>query len=336
MDPASGSFKTHAGYLRAMAYLAGFGPFARETTVLTRLAREFSTAASKTAKPSGGLDRAQLRRSLHSAWGTEALLSITGEYATEELIALGNAWGTVQTYYSCYHATQATRGGTRSATASSHPMTQKLYVNFWVQPPRQLRLWSFGAKANGYRNLPLGRSIDESIHPWVTRDDHTCWDVAGKALRTTRQDALPAAMRRRREEKRRERRLAWESEEATRLREGKRPRRQPRFGLPHLTAAQKADVEGRLRPFGFLDYLYRLRIKAQYEDAAMFTDGPESESDSALVYRDLRRLTSSTLLLHEIHVKAAIGDVAFHRLVDERLSRHARSPSPLSQRKHLF
>ena len=42
---------------------------------------------------------------------------------------------------------------------------------------------------------------------------------------------------------------------------------------PRLSALQKQDVDARLRPYTLLDYLCRLRMKANYLDARMYTDG---------------------------------------------------------------
>jgi hypothetical protein len=140
----------------------------------------------------------------------------------------------------------------------------------------------------------------------------------------------------RRDAKRRARRTAWATEEAERLAAGRKARKQPDFPRPRLTPAERSTVEGGVRPFGFLDYMYRLRIKAQYEDATMFTEGPESESDSVLVYRDLRRLTGTTLLLHELHVRETIGRSMFEPLVDEWLTTSGSPVNPLADRRSML
>jgi len=62
-----------------------------------------------------------------------------------------------------------------------------------------------------------------------------------------------------------------------------------------------------VRSYTILDYLYRLRIKANYQDAGMFIDGPEDESASRRVHRDLVTIASCTLLVHECHIGGIVG-----------------------------
>ena len=60
-----------------------------------------------------------------------------------------------------------------------------------------------------------------------------------------------------------------------------------------------------------MDYLYRLRIKSNYEDADMFTDGPWDTSQSAVFYRRLCALASATLFLTELSVMPIWGKARF-------------------------
>ncbi len=66
--------------------------------------------------------------------------------------------------------------------------------------------------------------------------------------------------------------------------------------------AEKEDVHRRLRPFGLIDYLYRLRLRSNYEDSAMFIDGPEDEGPSEQVRSDLCLLAGSTSLVCEMYI----------------------------------
>jgi hypothetical protein len=71
-----------------------------------------------------------------------------------------------------------------------------------------------------------------------------------------------------------------------------------------------------MRAFTLLDYLYRLRVKANYEDATVFIDGPENDRVSAQVARDLELLAGATLLVHELRVGQQIGREQMLALVD--------------------
>ena len=118
-------------------------------------------------------------------------------------------------------------------------------------------------------------------------------------------------IRKRRVSKRAARRRAWQEEEDERLRLDRRPRQVLRFRLPQLTKAEKEDVRRRLRPFGLIDYLYRLRLRSNYEDSAMFIDGPEDEGPSEQVRSDLCLLAGSTSLLCELYIMRLLGHALF-------------------------
>jgi hypothetical protein len=139
-----------------------------------------------------------------------------------------------------------------------------------------------------------------------------------------------------RERKTKKRRREWETEERGRVAAGRRPRTTPALTRANLTAEERAAVERRLRPYGLLDYLYRLRMRAQYEDATMFTDGPSDTSESVAVYKSLRRITSATLLLHEMWMAQLMGTDPLERLVEDWLAASDVAANPLEARQHLF
>lgn len=267
--------------------------------------------------PHGKPDLAAVRRSLANAWGTELLLALSREYAVEdELIRVANNWGAVQSYYVVYHAFQAYLVANGEARPDTHSKTKAMFADRWVRRKAQMPPWTFGAREAGFLNGPVGRQVDLSVHQWKFCDATTCWDIAGQALKSTREDEIPDALRRRRESKRKDARRRWEQEEGERIAAGRRARKVPAFRLPQLLAIEKAEVRNRVRPYTAMDYLYRLRIKSNYEDSTMFTDGPPDESASKAVHRDLVRLAASVLLMHELHVRNLIGLGPMTKLVD--------------------
>jgi hypothetical protein len=271
-------------------------------------------------KPQGRPNLTAVRRSLANAWGTELLLGLSREYAIEdELVRIANNWGAVQAYYVAYHAFQAYLVANGEARPESHPKTQAMFADRWVGRQLQMPPWSFGASEGGFLNGPQGRAVDLRVHQWTSCDATNCWDIAGRALKSTRDDAIPDALRKRRENKRKESRRSWERDEKGRIAAGKKLRTMPKFPLPYLTVAEKAAVRKRVRPYTTLDYLFRLRVKSNYEDSTMFTDGPTDENASGLVHRDLVRLASSVLLMHELHIRERVGIPAMTTLIDDWL-----------------
>jgi hypothetical protein len=336
-DP-SGSFKTHAGYLHALSYLCGYTEFRRDPNVIASLAARIKAEPSYEAlSPRSGLAVDQLKLSLNASWGSELLLEVTGTYSPEELRGVSNTWVAIQAYYACYHATQALAIAKGHPRPTSHRKTQAVFVDLWVTPPRNLAPWSLGAIEKGYRNVPGGHEIDESVHPWAALDSTSAIDLACKALRTTREDLVTEQKKKERQKKQKAKRKAWQEAEAVRLARGRKPRKQPLVPLPRLTPAEHAAVQVRARAFGVLDYLYRLRIKAQYEDSTLFIEGPESASDSFLAYQHLAQLVRSTLLLNELFVERVVGRIIFGQLVDEWIARQGSVPvNPLRDRHRLI
>jgi len=242
-------------------------------------------------------------------------------YAKEdEIVRVSNNWCVVQLYYVLYHATQAlvvARGHPRPTT---HPTTQKTFMDYWVKRPLNIPPWTYGVSSSGYRNLPPGRVIHD-IHVWSVCDTNTCWDIAAKALRTTRDEGFAEHIKRKRIDKQKAARKTWQEQERQRLAAGRRPRKEPaRFAVPHLSSVERNAANASFRDYTLRDYLYRLRIKANYEDGSMFIDGPRDHISSQRLRLNLIRLAASTLLLNELHVASAIGKASLMTLVDRWLS----------------
>lgn len=308
VTPEEGSFLTHANYLRALASEAGQASLVSEGKALSALAARVNASPSTADSRPAMIDYDQVQRSLSNAWGTELLLALSGRYVLDdEVIRLANNWAVVQAYYVVYHATQALAVARGFPRPDSHPKTQNQYANFWVNRPLDLSPWALGAAASGWRNCPAGRAIDPAIHGWSGCSRLTQLSIAAKAYRTTRDDAVAEALDRLRERKRAERRRAWAAEEKSRLDKGRKPRKEPPSRKPHLTPADQVSVNGKVPTHSLIHYLYRLRIKTNYVDSAMFTDGPPDETRSAIVHRDLRYIASATLLVHELHVGRLVG-----------------------------
>lgn len=251
------------------------------------------------------------------------LLASSGELAHDELIGLANNWAVVQAYYACYHAVQALAVARGHPRPKSHPKTQQLYRSFWVAASVLLPPWSLGWSSSGCTNPPPGRSVSSNIHQWKTCDDDTCWDLVALALRTTREDTLKEKIKQERRRGQTDHRKQWQDEEKQRLARGFRPRKEPKFPLPQLPAADKSRIDNRLRPTTLIDYLYRLRMRSNYEDATMFTEGPDTAHESRAVHRNLCTVTSTTLLVHELYIGRLIGSRRLGGLVDEWLKSSA-------------
>jgi hypothetical protein len=309
-----GQFLSHRKYIRAFAVMCGhiYGhPYERVWEDLAGLVASFPMPNPTPSPHMGGV-----ARSLASAWGTEYLLALNYEFAREDdIVRLTNIWAVVQAYYVHYHSIHALLAARGRTPPASHAATQSTFVEAWAGRPRILPPCSFAFGRDGAINVPEGIAIDTHIHPWSRADESSCFSLAALALRTTREEDVQTRKRAKREEKRRERRRTWEREEQERIDRGRRARVQPAFPLPILTRDEHQRIERSLRPYTLMDYLYRLRVKSNYLDSTMFTDGPVEEEESFGLLQDLKDLAGNVLFIHELHIREAIGRASFLELV---------------------
>lgn len=328
-SPEVETFRTHANWIRAFATMAGRGA---ALTAPKRALERLATAAAAFPVPGGqrGLT-ADVLPCLQRAWGAELLLNLGRRFATEdEPLRLVNSWGAVQAYYAAYGATQALLVAEGRSRPLSHPATQMHFLEMWVRRRGSLPPWSFAVGDesdprvgdDGCINGP-GRRLNPTVHSWSGCSSDTCWEIAAIALRSTRQDAIDERLRKKRVEKLAARKKAWHEEEKIRQLSGRKPRKEPTWPRhTTLTKVESARVHHQVRACTLLDYLYRLRIKANYEDARMFTDGPTTAEDTQRVALDLVSLTMTTMLVHEVRIAQLIGRGPVVNAADAWLDRH--------------
>ena len=319
-DPAD-RFRAHKHYVEAFACVGGNRMGVRNDIALATLASNVSGLLSD-RPPATAIDQAQVHKSLRNAWSTEVLLSLPGTWAEDEdeFVRIANSWGVVQAYYVGYHETQALWVAKGNVRPQNHPKTQQLYTNLWVDRALEVPPWTFGVCDGGWKNLPAGVVIDSTVHPWNNCSRSTAWSLAAQALRKPRADAVDAQMSQKRDEGMRIRKRAWEAEEQTRLSSGRPPRVRPKFSRPHLSPADKAAINANVRTYTFLDYLYRLRIGANYDDAAIYTDGPDNETESVLLHKRMTFLVSGLALITEMRIRDLVGAAQLYRWADDFIS----------------
>lgn len=298
-------FRAHRNYLAAFAAAGGYHgikPMSQALGSALAVAKSISDATPAI------LDSTQVHRCLRNAWSTELLLALPATWVAEdEFVRLTNSWGVVQTYYVGYHATQALFVAKGNNRPSNHPATQNVYSDLWVDRPLPSSPWTFGASSTGWKNAPTGVAINSGIHSWTVANPSNCWDLVAKVLETTRGRAIADRLRRTREGKQKARREAWTAAEEGRRQKGQKAKQMPSFPLPLLDPAEKAAVNARVRSYSLLDYLFRLRLGANYDEAAVFYEGPEDEWDSASVRQSLMFMASSLMLIHEIRIAPLVG-----------------------------
>jgi hypothetical protein len=325
VSPTEGSFLSHSNYIRAFTMLAGFrilGP--RIPKVLANLADKVRLLEAyqqipRTTKP----DLKTLRKILANAWGTETILALSARFAEEdELIRITNTLGVVQLYYCCYHSIQALEVAKGNQRPTSHPKTQNLFTAHWVDHNLSLPPWSFGLNHKGFRNVARETEIDGSIHAWTNCTLENYWSIAAKALVSTRRDILKQATKKKRLDLQRIRVKEWKDLQQARIAAGKKPLVAKPIPLSLLSTEQKRKLDLGIGSCSFMDYLWRLRVKANYEDATMFTEGPPHEGASRLVLANLIKLSAASLLVHELFIGKYLGKDVLLDLADEWVRRN--------------
>lgn len=317
------SFRTHSNYIQAFSLLVHNPLTSPQRNLFSYLRAQIQAGVALPQPSTATIDLEQVRLSLNAAWGTDALLSMTSRIIDEEeLLRLSNNWSTIQTYYIFYHCTQALHVAKGHPRPENHPCTQNLFYDYWAA--RQIRLppWSLAYGTDGAKNAPPGIVPDVSVHVWAACEGNNIWNLSFKALMTTRRESLREKRHEQRELKKREQRRIWRRREDDRRSRGMRPRPEPTFCLPRLTAIEKRQVDTRLRPFTMMDYLYRVRIKTNYEDSNMFSDGPEYPGSSRLVRNALCTISRATLFLHELAIFNLVGRDTFLIWADDWIRRN--------------
>ncbi|MEU1056537.1 hypothetical protein ABZ397_28795 [Streptomyces sp. NPDC005876] len=335
------SFRTHASYVRAFRELALGGSWTSMEVALTQLHALAAEQVYKPPRTPCDCDLAEVESCLRRAWTTASLLEATHALAEEsEIIRLANGWSTVQTYYVLYNAVQALLVAEGHERPQQHEQTKRQFVDLWAYRSGKMAPWSLAAAhptaresdTEGFLAGP-GRPLDTGLHPWTTWQGDQAWDIAAKALRTTRSALIEERLKKAREQKLSERRKAWQAECESRARRGRPARPEPRSA--NLTSAERGAVEKRIRPVTVADYLYRLRVKANYDDITVFADGPTTDTEAAAMASDLVDLASATLLVHEVRIAARIGNKQLVHVMDDALNRMTTYTDHLALRRDL-
>jgi hypothetical protein len=251
------------------------------------------------------------------------------------LVRLANTWSIVQTYYVLYHSTQALWVARGNERPTSHPKTQGLFISLWVTRNLHLPPLTLGVGAAGYHNVPAGTSMSQ-VHPWTNCGRETCWPIAALSLTTTRNDQIDDRKKRLRDGKTAAKAKEWDNRESTRIAMGKHPRQRPPFKTSQLSPVEQAQAEN-VRSYGLIDYLYRLRIRANYVDASLFTDGPEDDQESTALAVHLGVLSAVTLMGHEHRVASLVGPATLNQWMDEFIHSHSvPSTSSIVRRRQAY
>ena len=228
---------------------------------------------------------ANVERSFRKSWGTLRRLDREvgdPEFFDEE----ANAWIPAQAYYTVYHAILGFAAASGQSVPRDHAAALRLAGKEVVSGalPAPWDAWCEGCPHTESHRfgglLPSG----EAVHVLSSPDPWTSDDRLAMLLRTTRKKELDRRFR-----QERERKVA--------------PGRTRR----NVNKAKKESIAEKMPPTTLFDVLWRVRKKANYEDADTFVLGAGDEIDALRLAQALVIVTDGTVAVLEGLAVAYVG-----------------------------
>ena len=281
------TFRTYHGYMRAIcSWTTDLYPHAGG--LLPGVADAVRRGSWRTRTPAGRrLLPTRAQQFLRNGWATEVLLNSPRVIGGPDIIGFANHWASVQGYYAVFEAFNALAlvVGTRLTTHEKmlrwaadqvgHPASP--FVVPWTTrvagPPGAWTYEGFGT----VRPVP----ISNLTSPTAATAPH----LVALALRTTRKRQIA------------EHHGQW-------LKLLPTAAKTPRKRLPR---AERDARCAKLRATTLIDLLYRLRRRANYEEADAFLSGALSVADAMAFHESLTEVVAATLLTTEIYLAHLVG-----------------------------
>ena len=237
----------------------------------------------------------ELRRLLNISWASELQLRLA-EVGGDAFLRYSNAWAPVQAYYAVYMSIQAwlTTIG-MSGLLDDHTRTLRTAVSHLVGRGLLPHPWNVtcrGLPEPGEREMAgIPAGVDANLHfeALANPDLDHFYPRLATMLATTRDLRLERL------------RKEW-------LRQMKRQR---------MPATEKRSMARRLHPTTVFDYLWRLRIRANYGDVSAFLMSGVDDSAHARFHGGLVTLASATCLLLQSLIVAQVGTRIYASAVDD-------------------
>jgi len=239
-------------------------------------------------------DERELRRLLGISWASELQLRLAN-IGGDVFLRYSNAWTPVQAYYAVYMSIHAWLSTAGMGHIDDHTGTLRAAVRHLVEARLLPHPWDVncsGSPELGERAIagaPANANIDAHFENLSAPSLGDFYPRLAKMLETTRDNRL---QRNRREWLAQHKRKAMKKEE-------------------------KRSLAASLHATTLFDYLWRLRIRANYGDVSTFLmSGVEDRSHGAF-HAGLVSLTAGTCLLLQSLIVARVGQRAFASALDE-------------------
>jgi hypothetical protein len=240
---------------------------------------------------------AKVSRHLRNAWTTEVLLSAPRALGDPDLVAYANLWAPVQAYYAVFNALTA-----MANLLTADPPGDHAALLSWAARaaglPRSPFVPPFAARVTGcegawtYPGFP-GLTINERISNLSRPTAANAPSLLALGLRTTRAGQARAA------------KAGWSKTMKPTV-AGKPRKVMPRAEFLARTRA--------MRPTTLFDLLWRLRVRANYQEGDAFLSGLATPTEAADFHAAFCDIVAATLLTVEVYVAHRVGRAALLRL----------------------
>lgn len=228
------------------------------------------------------------KNALVRGWSTEALLR--QPLNESSLLQPSVHWAPVQAYYAVHGTSSAWigAGANTTLTHANHLRSISSHLAPSKSLPASIRIHAVSESPAIVRGAPSGQlTLGPASGTLIAPDKNSCHEVAARGLIFARRRHLE------------ELRVDW-------LRKNKRKK---------LPAGKYRDLDAGLQPTTIYDFLYRLRLRANYDDAEPFLSGGLSTNDSHRFLADLATIVAFLNFVAEFHIAARVGSGALAALV---------------------
>lgn len=295
-EERSHRFTVHRNYLSSMELFVGvlYGQGEKQTQGLVEAQRRLPAFGRIQRHQPSSVDMAEVRRLLAISWASEIQLRLA-DLGGETFLRYANAWTPVQAYYAVYmsiHAYLVTTG--MGGLVDDHTSTLRTVASHVVDRllPHPFESTCTGCTLLDERQLngiPDGANVDAHFENLANPSITDFYPRFAKMLETTRNNRLERG------------RKEWIS-------------RSSRKNMPRQ---EKLAMATRLHPTSVFDYLWRLRIRANYGDVSAFLMSGVDDRSHGAFHSGLVTLSGSLCLFLQSLIAQRIGPRAYTDALDD-------------------